>query len=318
MRYFKVVLAWLALAFATSSGAAGFPSKPIQIIVPFAPGGQADSVNRLLAAELARILKVPVVVDNRSGAGTVTATTYVANAPADGYTVLVVTNSFVLPATFDKLPYDTLRDFRAVGMVITQPNVLLATSSFPANDVQGLVSFARQQKEPLLFASTSVGGPLYLSGELFSRAAGFRIQQIGYQGSAPAQLDVVAGRVPLMFDGWYQARGQVSGGKLKVLASFGDHRMRELPDVPTLSESYPGLASLSFQGLAVRSGVPDDVVATLASAVETVVKSKWFEEKTVGLLGDPQWMGPAEFGAFLASETKKWSEAAKAAQVKVN
>ncbi|MGD9925121.1 MAG: Bug family tripartite tricarboxylate transporter substrate binding protein [Lautropia sp.] len=318
LRFFRVLLFVSAALSAAIGTAAEFPTRTIRIVVPFAPGGPADTVNRLVAAELARVLSTTVIVENKPGAGSVAAAQYVLNAPADGYTLLVVTNTFTMPAAFDKLPYDTLRDFRPIGNVISQPNVLVANAAFPPNTVPELVAYAKREKTPVMFATTSQGSPLTLSIELFGRAAGFPTVQVPYAGSAPAQFAVVGGQVPLMFDGWYFSRQQVNAGKLKIIAAFGERRMKELPDVPTVAEFYPGLSSNSIQGLVVRREVPDDVVGALAAAVEKVVKSPAFAEKTVGNLGNPEWMNPTEFGAFLESETKKWSDASKAAKFKAN
>jgi tripartite-type tricarboxylate transporter receptor subunit TctC len=278
-----------------------------------------DVVTRALAEGLSRRVSQPIIVENKAGGGTVLATQFVANAPADGYTVLVISNTFTInPSTRSKLPYDSEKDFVAVSAMVTQPMVLLANASFPANTLPELVAEAKKSSSPLQFASTSPGGILYLCAELFARGAGITIQQIPYGGSTPAQVDVIAGRVPVMFDGWYASKAQVAAGKLKVIATVNDKRLTDIPQVPTIAETYPGISAMGYGGLLVRTSVPADIQKALSQAVQDVVRSPEYAAKVSGKLGEPDLRDVAEFGQFLHDEMKKWGEIARAANVKLN
>ena len=211
-------LAALALSACALSSAAAqtsdFPASPVRILVPFAAGGPTDVVARILADLLSvRWGGRSVVVENRPGAGTIVATAAVAKAPPDGYTIGVATNSFLInPAINLKLPYDTRNDFVSITMIATQPVALVANAAFPASTLAETVEVARKSAEPLNYTSPGPRGVGHLAGEMLQQRAGIRMQHINYNGSAPALTDVIAGRVPLMFDIWHSARRYVETG----------------------------------------------------------------------------------------------------------
>ena len=200
-----------------------YPSRPVKLVVPFAAGGPTDVVARILAEMLtARWGGQSIVIENRPGAGTIVATAAVANAPKDGYTFLIATNSLLInPAIGQKLPYDTLKDFAAVTMIATQPVALVANKDFAPNTVPELVAFAKKSAEPLNYTSPGPRGVGHLAGELLQQRAGIKMQHINYNGSAPALIDLIAGRVPIMFDIWHSAKRYVDTGRDQ------DHRRRE-------------------------------------------------------------------------------------------
>src|SRR5262249_24931182 len=211
---------------ATAQTAADFPSRPVKLLVPFAAGGPTDVVARILGDFLsARWGGQSVVVEDRPGAGTIVATAALAKSPADGYTVLVATNPLLInPAIGQKLPYDTEKDFAAVSMIATQPVALVANKSFPANSIPELVEVAKKSTEALNFTSPGPRGVGHLAGEMLKQRAGIAMTHINYNGSAPALTDLVAGRVPLMFDIWHSARRYVATGDLKLIAGAGAAR----------------------------------------------------------------------------------------------
>ena len=218
-----LLLAAVSASAASAQAPADFPTRPVKLVVPFAAGGPTDVVARILADLLsARWGGQSVVIENRPGAGTIVATAAVAKAPADGYTMLVATNSLLInPAIGQKLPYDTEKDFAAVSMVATQPVALVANKSFPADTVPDLVALAKRSAEPLNFTSPGPRGVGHLAGEMLKQRAGIAMTHINYNGSAPALTDLIAGRVPLMFDIWHSAKRYVDSGELKLIAAAG-------------------------------------------------------------------------------------------------
>ena len=229
----------LALVAAAQTGspahaqsAAEFPTAPVRLLVPFAAGGPTDVVARILAEQLsARWGGKAVLIENRPGAGTIVATALVAKAPPDGHTMLVATNSLLInPAINHSLPYDTLKDFASVSMIATQPVALVANKSFAPNNVQEVVAEAKKSAAPLNYTSPGPRGVGHLAGEMLKQRAGIEMIHINYNGSAPALTDVMAGRVPLMFDIWHSAKRYVDSGQLKLIASASAERFADAPN----------------------------------------------------------------------------------------
>ena len=258
MNVIAAVLLFLGIAAGAASAqtTAEFPSRPVKLMVPFAAGGPTDVVARILADFLtARWNGQSVVIENRPGAGTIVATAAVAKSPADGYTMLVATNSLLInPAIGQKLPYDTEKDFAAVSMVATQPVALVANKAFPADTIAQLVDVAKKSPETLNFTSPGPRGVGHLAGEMLKQRAGINMTHINYNGSAPALTDVIAGRVPLMFDIWHSAKRHVDSGDLKLIAGAGAQRLGDAPQVPTIAETYPGFDVIAFNALVAPGG----------------------------------------------------------------
>ena len=319
-----ITLALLLLA--TGAGAASaqttaeFPTRPIKLLVPFAAGGPTDVVARILADFLtARWNGQSVVIENRPGAGTIVATAAVAKSPADGYTMLVATNSLLInPAIGQKLPYDTEKDFAAVSMVATQPVALVANKAFPAETVPQLVEVAKKSPEPLNFTSPGPRGVGHLAGEMLKQRAGINMTHINYNGSAPALTDVIAGRVPLMFDIWHSAKRHVDSGDLKLIAGAGAQRLGDAPAVPTIAETYPGFDVIAFNALVAPAGVPAPVLDKLSADIRAVVNSPEFANKVRNLGIFPLGNTPQELDAWMRKEIARWAEIAKAANIKAD
>jgi tripartite-type tricarboxylate transporter receptor subunit TctC len=315
-----LVLLLCAATGAAAQSAADFPSRPVKLLVPFAAGGPTDVVARILADLLsARWGGQSVVIENRPGAGTIVATAALANSPPDGYTLLVATNSLLInPAIGQKLPYDTGRDFAPVSMVATQPVALVANKSFPADTIPALVSVAKGSAEPLNFTSPGPRGVGHLAGEMLKQRAGIAMTHINYNGSAPALTDVIAGRVPLMFDIWHSAKRYVAGGELKLIAGAGAERLADAPQVPTIAESYPGFDVIAFNAMVAPAGVAAPVLEKLSADIRAVVNSQEFADKVRNLGIFPLGNTPQELDRWMREQIVRWAEIAKAANIKAD
>ncbi|HEY2134820.1 MAG TPA: tripartite tricarboxylate transporter substrate-binding protein, partial [Xanthobacteraceae bacterium] len=261
-----------AVSCAAAQQATDFPTSPVRILVPFAAGGPTDVVARILAELLqARWGGRSVVVENRPGAGTIVATTAIAKAPPDGYTVGIATNSFLInPAIGLKLPYDTGKDFQSITMLATQPVALVANAAFPASTLADVIAVAKNSAEPLNYTSPGPRGVGHLAGEMLQQRAGIKMQHINYNGSAPALTDVIAGRVPLMFDIWHSARRYVETGQLKLIASAGDP-LPGAEKAPTIAQTFPGFNVIAFNAMIGPAGIPAPVLAKLSADIGAVV-----------------------------------------------
>jgi tripartite-type tricarboxylate transporter receptor subunit TctC len=325
MTVMKAIAAALLLAagvtsVAAAQTAADFPSRPVRLLVPFAAGGPTDVVARILADLLSvRWGGQSVVIENRPGAGTIVATAALAKAPADGYTVLVATNSLLInPAIGQRLPYDTEKDFAPVSMVATQPVALVANKSFPANTIPELVDVASKSAQPLNFTSPGPRGVGHLAGEMLKQRAGIEMTHINYNGSAPALTDLIAGRVPLMFDIWHSAKRYVDSGELKLIAGAGGKRLGDAPQVATIAETYPGFDVIAFNALVAPAGVPAPVLDKLSTDIRAVVNSTEFADRVRHLGISPAGNTPQELEAWMRREMLRWAEIAKAANIKAD
>src|SRR5215469_7681687 len=311
----------LALAGLTAFGAHGqaFPTRAVTILVPFAAGGPTDVIMRILGERLAARWGRSVIIENRPGAGTIVATSALAKAAPDGHTLGVVTNSFAInPAINQPLTYDTLKDFADVSMVVSVPVVLVANPTFAPNTVAELVALAKETGQPLSFTSPGPRTVGHLAGAWLESLAGIKLIHIAYNGSAPALTDVVAGRVPIMFDLWSSVKPYVADGRLKVLAVASAQRLQDAPQYPTFAETFPGFDVSAFQAIAVPKGVPAAVIEKISGDINSVVSSPEFAEK-VGPLGVfPKATSPQELDAIIRKEIERWTAIAKAANITVD
>jgi tripartite-type tricarboxylate transporter receptor subunit TctC len=310
----------LAAGSASAQTAGDFPNRPVKILVPFAAGGPTDVVARILADLLsARWGGQSVVIENRPGAGTIVATAAVGKAPADGYTMLIGTNSFLInPAIGQKLPYDTLKDFVGISMIATQPVALVANKAFAANSLADLVALAKRSPEPLNFTSPGPRGVGHLAGEMLQQRAGIKMQHINYNGSAPALTDVIAGRVPIMFDIWHSAKRFVDSGDLKLIAGASAERLGDAPQVAAIAETYPGFSVAAINAMYGPAGIPAAVLEKLSADLRAAVNSAAFGEKARTLGIDAKGNTPQELDAWTRAEIARWAEVAKAANIKAD
>ncbi len=310
----------LSAPLATASAIAqDFPSKPIKVIVPIAAGGVADIVTRVFAAKIGEDGKTTVVVENRGGAAGVPATEAVAKSPADGYTLLTGHHGVlsILPH-LQKVPYDPAKELVPVINMIMVPNILTVHPSVPAKDVKELIAYAKANPGKLTYASQGVGTTGHIGGELFKLAAGVDITHIPYKGAAPAQQDLVAGHVMMMFDVVPLAIAGIKDGRTRALGIAAKERANVLPEVPTMIEQGLQIDLTAWFGLMAPAGTPKEVVAWLNREANRVlgtaeVRGRFTGQGAVLLLGTPE-----AFGAHIASETKKFGEVIQKANIKIN
>ncbi len=316
-----IIRPFAILAFAAalaSSVAAQEPSGPVRILMPFAPGGPSDVVARILADLLsAHWNGRAVVVENRPGAGTIVATAATAKAPPDGATFMLATNSFLIsPALNMKLPYDTVKDFAPISMIATQPVALVATKSFPVDTLAGMIAIAKAAPEPLNYTSPGPRGVGHLAGEMLQQRADIRMTHINYNGSAPALTDVIAGRVPLIFDVWHSARRHVESGDLKLIAGTGLDPLPGAADKPTIAATYPGFNVVAFNAAVGPAGIPRPVLERLSTDIRAVVASREFADRTAPLGIAAKGSTPEELEAWMRTELDKWVDIVRNANLK--
>lgn len=318
-------LRWLAagtcaagLLQALPAAAQAWPTRPIRIVVPFAAGGSADVYARFLAQRLPDLLGQAVVVENRPGAGAVIGTDVVAKAPADGYTLLLMSNTHTVNESLvANKPYHFTRDFAAVAPINYADLVFVAHPSVPASNVRELLQLAKQRPGRLNYASSGTGTPYHMAGELFKAMSGTYLVHIPYKGSSGARTDLLGGQVDLMFDAVTTMVEQVKSGKVKAIATTGRQRSAVLPDLPTVHESgVPGYEATIWLGLLAPRGTPPAVVARLNEAVSRIVaqpdvQQAWSKQGATAMV-----MNPQAFDKYLQDDIDKWAKVIKAANIK--
>ena len=296
-----------------------FPANNMRFIVPFTAGGPTDVVARLIGDAMSKKWSVPVIVENRPGAGTIAGTAEVARSQPDGYTLgFVISAHTINPAIRKKLPYDTLRDFRGITELAEAHVVLVANPAFAADDLAGLLKVAHASSEPLAFASPGTGTSTHLAGELLQRVAGIKMLHVPYNGSAPALTDVLANRVPLMFDIWHSVQQYVEAKQLKVIGVANDTRIPNAPQYPRIGETFPGYEANSIFGVVVAAKTPDNLVSQLSADLASYIRSPEFAEKATVLGMDPVGSTAPEFDDLVRKQIAKWQEIASAAGISVD
>jgi len=311
-----IALAALSTA-AFSQDTARYPSRPIRMIVPFAPGGGLDISTRLIGQKLAGKWGQNVVVDSRPGAATIVGTEIASRAAPDGYTVLMITTTFAInPGLYSKLPYDPGRDFTPVTQLNSQPNVVVVPPSFAGNSVKDLIALAKAKPGELTFASPGAGSAPHLAAEMFQRAAGVSMIHVPYKGIPPAVTDVLGGRVAMLFTTTISAAPHIKAGKLRAVAITSDKRQPSMADVPTVGETLPGYRAEAFQGMVAPAGVPQAIVNKLSAEVARIVRLPDVAQRFQLDGAEPVGSTPKEFSAFLRAEMQKWNKVIKDAGIK--
>ena len=311
----RLFVGLLVAAFATAATAqTAYPSKAVRVIVPYPPGGPTDIVARLVFQQVAESTGQPFIIDNRPGAGGNIGAEAVAKAAPDGYTLLVATTAHAINMSlFKNINYDVVKDFAPITLLTQGPLVLVATPSFPANNVRELIALAKAKPDTLNFASSGNGQSTHLAGELFNTMAGIKLSHIPYKGSAPALTDVIAGQVPLMFDTMLSAMPFVRSGKLKALGVTSPGRSAAAADLPTIAESgLPAYAVFAWNGLLAPAGTPQAVIAQLSEALKKAMALPQVKDKFSAQGFAVAWDSPEQFGGFLKGEVDKWTKAVKA------
>ena len=296
-----------------------WPVRPIKLIVPFAAGGNTDSIARLVSERLTSSLGQPVVVENKLGAGGGIAAEFVAKASPDGYTLLMAAMPImaILPV-INKTNYDPIRDFQPISNIGSNPFVMGVHKSIPANNVQEFVSFVKKNPGKFNFASGGSGSVSHLTPALFLKRADLDMTHIAYKGGAPAVADLLSGNVQMYFGNLSELQPHVSGGLIKIIGVSSDRRASQLPLVPTIAESgYPGFKTVTWNGLMAPANTPQGVVQKLSDAVKEMMSSEATRQRLFSLGVDPIGNTPKEFADTVKLDITIWSEAAKAANLKM-
>lgn len=306
-----------AVQAAPASAAPVYPNKPITLIVPFPAGGPTDIVARVVGQKLSADLGQTVVIDNKPGASSVIGAGQVARAPADGYTLLLNYSGHVInPYLKADLPFDPLKDFVPIVGLASTPQILVVSPKIKAKSLAELIQQAKTSKEPLSFASSSVGAPGHLAGELFGQMAGVRLMHVPYRGSAPALTDLIGGQVDMMFDSAPSSITFVRSGKLRALGVTSTDRSAVAPELPTLNESgLKGFAITTWYGVWAPKGTPADIVAQLNLALNKVLADPAVREKLLQAGADPLGGSQEGFAAFCQSESERYGAIVKAAHI---
>ena len=320
-----VAFAAAALAARSLRAQGAWPSRTVRVVVPFAPGGTTDILARALAPELAKAFGQGVIVVNRAGAGGNLGADLVAKSPPDGYTLVMGTvgTQAINPSLYPKMPYDAAKDFAPVTLVAGVPNVLVMNpakaKAAGITDVRSLIAYARANPGKLNMASSGNGTSIHLAGELFKSMTGTYMVHFPYKGSGPALLDLVGGTMDLMFDNLPSALPHVKAGKLVALAVTSSARSAALPAVPTVAEAgVKGFEATSWFGLLAPAGTPADIVQRIQQESAKALASPALRERLLSQGAIPGGMPPAEFGRFIATETKKWAAVVKSSGAKVD
>ena len=296
-----------------------FPNRPIRWIIPFPPGGSNDLLGRFLGVRLTTRLGQQLVIDNRGGANGIIAAELAANAPADGYTLLMVNSSFVMNAAVRPLRYDVEKSFDPVSTIGSSPNSIVVFPGFGVGSLRELVDRAKAKPGDISYASTGVAGFNHFGGELFNKVAGIKMMMVPYKGGGPAMIDVMAGNIPVMFTSVTQVLPHVRAGRIKMLAVGATQRTPVLPDVPTVSESgYPGYEVYVWWGVSAPAGTPRPVIEKLHREFNSVIGEPETQRLLAAEAAETQTLTPAAFRKLIHDELVKWREVAQQAGIKVN
>lgn len=318
-RFFQTaIIAWATLMPAVSAvRAQSFPSKPVTIIVPQAPGGANDVLARMVATKLSEYWGSPVLVDFKPGGGVIVATQYIAKSQPDGHTIGIITSAHAInPALGSKLPYDSLRDFALVARLGFNVLGLVVVPSLGVDDVKGLIELARQKPDVLSHGSNGVGLAAHLAAELFKTMTGTKMVHVPYKGGAPLYQDMLGGRVPVAFAILASAMPLVKAGKLKVLGVTNAQRSVIYPEYPPIAATVPGYELTTWSGLMVAAGTPREVVQKISTDVIRLANAPELRARFQEYGYEPSPMGPAEFDAFMRAEMESKGKLARDAGAK--
>ena len=297
-----------------------FPSRPVSVIVPQAPGGANDAIARIVAQKVGEILGQQFIIDNRTGAGGNIGTAAAAKAKADGYTLMLTTNSahVINPWLYKNTGFDPVKDFEAVSPVATAGYVLVANPSFPARNVAEFIDVAKAKPGAISIASAGNGTLNHLIGEMLQRAAGIELLHVPYKGAAAAATDVVSGQVPVSVQSVPSSLAFINGGRLKVLGTVNEKRIGALPNVPTIGETIKGFGSTPWYGIFAPAGTPRDVIATLHAAIERALDSKDVRDKLAAQGCEVMKGTPAQFAALVRDDLPKWAKIVRESGAKLD
>jgi tripartite-type tricarboxylate transporter receptor subunit TctC len=314
-------LALIAAALLLAAAAwAQYPARPIRLLVPNPPGGATDTIARVVAPGLGEALGQPVVVENRPGSNGNLSSELTARSAPDGYTLLLGQDSQIVisPHLYAHLPVDTLKDLAPVATLVTTQMVLAANPALPVKNLQEFIDFAKHARPPLAYASIGNGSQHHLTMEMLKARAGIELVHVPYKGGGPATVALLAGEVPVMFGG-NSVTSHIKAGRLRGLAVAGKKRSAAFPDLPTLSELFPGLEVTAWLGIFAPAGVPAPVISRLHGEINRLLASAALRDKVLGVGGlEPFVSTPEEFAALIRAEYAKYGEVVKATGVKID
>lgn len=313
----RVVFALIIAGFATAAAAQTYPARSVRVLVPFPPGGSNDVAGRILAAALTDKLGQTFFVENRAGAGGVVGSEVASKSANDGYTLLLVSSAFPVSSSLYKLNYDPEKAFAPVARFGAGPGVLTVNPGVPAHSVKELVALSNSKPGQLNFASAGVGSFEHLAEALFMLQTHANMVIVQYKGGGPALSDLLGGHVHAQIGSLIQTTPHIKGGELRALAVTGAKRISALPDVPTVAESYPGFEASNWWGIVAPAGTPQPIVQKLHDAINAIANSSDMRAKLEKIGAEPAPMGLAEFGDYVAKETKRWAQIVKDAHIKV-
>jgi len=296
--------------------AAGWPERPIRIIIPWPPGGSTDIVGRILAADLSPRLKQQVVIDNRAGAGSIVGLQIATVSPPDGYTFMMTSTAYGFLIDKPKVPVDLVNSFAPVAMIGFGDSALVVHPSFPVKTVKDLIELARRRPGEIFYASSGIGGFPHMNTELFKLMTGVNMVHVPFKGGGPAAADVIAGHTQLQFASLVTVAPHVQSGRLRLVATGGPKRDLNHPNVPTIAETVPGYESRIWWGIFAPPKTPPDIIARFHAETMEVISSPVFQKRLDEQGGVVVKMSSAEFGKLMVSEQNKWLEVIRAAGIK--
>jgi len=314
--WFSLVL--LGFGVCAVAVAASYPARSITLVVPFPAGGPAGVAADIVAPQLGERLEQKVIIENRSGANGIIGSEFVAQAPPDGYTLLLTTNSHVIhPATYATLPFDTEKAFAPVSLLVASQYLLVVNPSLPIETVEELIAYGKDHPGGLTYASGGLGGPTQMAFELFRLTAGIKAQQIAYDGGAAAVLAVASGETQVMMAPILAAVPMVQDGRLRALAVSGRHPDPALPELPTISETLPGFSALSWYGILAPAGTPAAVIARLNTELDRIVHEPQIEKRFADIGGEAIGGPPSTLASLIHDEIARWRRVAKEAGIHI-
>jgi tripartite-type tricarboxylate transporter receptor subunit TctC len=309
----------VCVAAAESRAQAKYPDHPVKVVVGFSAGGGTDVAARVIAQKLSEAMGQTFVVENRAGASGLIASEQVAKAAADGYTIMVgsQTTLAVAPALYTKFQIDVPKEFTGMAMIGISPLVAVVNANSPIHSIRDLIAEAKAGNGAMNFGSGGVGTTPHMAGELFAFNAGIKMVHVAYRGEAPGLNDLLAGQIPFMFSNLSVVLGNIQGGKLRALAVTSSKRVPQLPDVPTIAEIFPGFDAATWFALVAPAATPPDVVKRINEETKKIVASKDYQERfdKLGMIPDEQ-RTPDEINAYIKAEIAKWAKVIKDAEVK--
>jgi tripartite-type tricarboxylate transporter receptor subunit TctC len=321
LRRMSALLALAAAAAAPVAWADTYPSRPVRVIVPFAAGGATDIIGRFVADRLTREYGQTFVVDNRAGANGAIGAEAVARSPADGYSLLVVTagTHAINKSLYKSLPYDPVKDFTHVALLANAPNAVVVHPSLPVKNIPELIAYAKQNPGKLYFGSAGSGSTLHLAGELFKTQAGVDMVHVPYKGGSAAIIDLLGGRIQLMFDSISPALPNIQAGRTRVLAVTGDKRTPSLPGVPTVSEAgLPGYVATAWFGIVGPANMPPEITKSLNASINKILATEDARQQLNQLGAEAFIATPEFFRTHVQSEVAKWAKVVEASGAKAD